>query len=97
MTKLTADQLVKGRKRFLDSHPNIKIEIASLTQAHADALGISLEDLRESETMRHLRDVARAKGEDTMELFCSYVADTAEEFNALVEQRRALINRSLGT
>jgi hypothetical protein len=97
MTKFTADQLAKGRKRFLDGHPEIKRKIEALTQAEADALGISLEHFRESETMRELRNVASAKGIDSAELFWSCIADTAEEFGAMLEHRDAQIKRSLGT
>lgn len=96
MSKLTPEQLSVGRQRFLDSHPEVKRRIEALTKAHSDALGISLERLRENETMRELGDEARAKGEDTMELFFSYIAETADEFNALVEQRRATIKRNSG-
>lgn len=96
MTKLTADQLAKGRKRFLDGHPEIKLKIEALTQAEADALGISLDHLRESETMRELREVASAKRIDSTELFWSCIADTAEEFAAMVEHRDAAMTRALG-
>ncbi|WP_124702468.1 DUF6388 family protein [Burkholderia cenocepacia] len=96
MTKLTPEQLSVGRQRFLDSNPEVKRRIEALTTSHSNALGISLEHLRESETMRELGEEARAKGEDSMELFFSYIAETADEFNALVEQRRATINRNAG-
>ncbi len=96
MTKFTADQLAKGRKRFLDGHPEIRCKIDAITQAEADALGISLEHLRVSETMRELREVARAKGIDSTELFWSCIADTAEEFGAMLEHRDALIKRNIG-
>ncbi|MFP3507519.1 DUF6388 family protein [Burkholderia sp. SIMBA_062] len=96
MDKISADQLAKGRERFLDGHPEIKRKIEALTQAEADALGISLGLLRESETMRELREVARAKGIDSTELFWSCIADTAEEFRAMLERRDASIKRSLG-
>ncbi|MFV8598615.1 DUF6388 family protein [Ralstonia pseudosolanacearum] len=95
MTKLTSDQLAKGRKRFLDGHPEIKRRIEALTQAEADGLGISLELFRESETMRELREVAGAKGIDSTEFFWSCIADTAEEFGAMLERRDALIKRNL--
>ncbi|MCA8464170.1 DUF6388 family protein [Burkholderia multivorans] len=96
MTKLTPEQLSVGRQRFLDSNPEVKQRIEALTTADSNALGISLEQLRESETMRELGEEARAKGEDSMELFFSYIAETADEFNALVEQRRATIKRNVG-
>lgn len=96
MEKLTADQLAEGRTRFLDGHPEIKRKIEALTKAEADALGVSLELLRESETMRELREVAHAKRIDSTEFFWSCIADTAEEFRAMLEQRDAKIKRNLG-
>lgn len=96
MTKLTAEQLAKGRKRFLDGHPEIKRKVEALTQAEAGALGISLDHLRESETMRELREVARAKRIDSTEFLWSCIADTAEEFAAMVEHRDAAIKHALG-
>ncbi|TWC58192.1 MULTISPECIES: DUF6388 family protein [Burkholderia] len=96
MSKLTPKQLSVGRQRFLDSNPEIRRRIEALTKAHSDALGISLEHLRENEIMRELSEEARAKGEDSVELFFSYIAETADEFNALVERRRATIKRNSG-
>jgi len=61
MAKFSDEQLRKGRMRFLAGYADIKRRIDALTQAEADALGITLDDLRESETMRELRDVARLK------------------------------------
>ena len=96
MNKLTPEQWEKGRKRFLDGHPEIKQKIEALTQSEADALGVSLELLRESETMRELREVARIKGMDSTELFWSCIADTAEELKAMLERRDAALKRNLG-
>lgn len=96
MTKFTADQLAKGRKRFLDGHPEVRQKIEGLTQAEADASGISLDRLREIETMRELSEVARARKIDSTELFWSCIADTAEEFGAMLERRDAAIKRASG-
>lgn len=94
--KFTNEQLEKGRKRFLDGQPDAKRRIEGLTQADADALGITLDHLRESETMRELREFARAQRLDSMELFWSCIADTAEEFAQIVEFHNAATNRILG-
>lgn len=96
MSKPTPEQLSIGRKRFLDGNPNLKRRIEALTKGDSDALGITLERLREIETMRELDEEARVKGEDSMELFLSYIAETADEFNSLVEQRRATIKKNSG-
>jgi hypothetical protein len=44
--------MAKGPERFLAAHPEIKRKIEALSQVEADTLGITLEHLRESETMR---------------------------------------------
>lgn len=76
--KFTEEHLAKGRKRFLDGQADAKRRIEGLTQADADALGITLDHLRESETMRLLREYAKAQRLDSMEFFWSYIADTAD-------------------
>ncbi|NVE26277.1 DUF6388 family protein [Burkholderia glumae] len=96
MSKLTPEQLSIGRQRFLNSHPEVKRRIEALTNADSDALGITLERLREIETMRELEEEARAKGEDSVELLYSYIAETSEEFKRMVDQRRATIKKNLG-
>jgi len=96
MAKFTSEQLQKGRTRFLDGHRDIKARIDALTQQEADALGITLEHLREIETMRELRDVAHIKNIDSQELFWSYLADTAAELGEMLERRDAAEKRALG-
>lgn len=96
MSKFTDEQLKKGRMRFLAGYPAIKARIDSLTQAEADALGITLEHLRESETMRELREVARLKNVDSTELFWSCIADTAAELSEMLERRDAALKQALG-
>ena len=88
--------MAKGRMRFLAGQPEIKRKIDSLTQVEADALGIPLDDLKVSETMRELREFAYANNLDSVELFWSCTADTAEEFSALCDARDRAINRNLG-
>lgn len=94
--KFTEEQLAKGRKRFLDSQCDAKRRIDGLTQADANALGISLDHLRESETMRELREYANAQRIDSMELFWSCIADTAEEFAQIMERHNVATKRVLG-
>jgi hypothetical protein len=96
MSNFTDEQLAKGRARFLAVQPEVKRRIEALTEAHADALGITLEHLRESETMRELREFARAKGLDSIELFWSCVADTAEEFAEIMERHNEAVKKNLG-
>ncbi|MGS1053369.1 DUF6388 family protein [Burkholderia glumae] len=81
MSKLTPEQLSIGRQRFLNSHPEVKRRIEALTNADSDALGITLERLREIETMRELEEEARDKGEDSVELLYSYMPKPQKSSN----------------
>jgi uncharacterized membrane protein len=94
--KLTPEQMAKGRMRFLAGHPEAKKRIDALTDAEASALGFTLDELRESETMRELRAVAHAKRIDSAELFWSCALDTAEEFAAMLEHRDRSVKEHLG-
>ena len=96
MTKLTTEQMATGRTRFLAGYPEIKARIDALTQFEADALGVTLDHLRESETMRALRETAQAKGVDCIELFWSCIADTAAELGDMLARRDEAIKRNLG-
>lgn len=96
MSKLTEEQMEKGRKRFLDQNPEVARKIAALTHSEADILGITLEFFQESETMKSLADYARARGVDSHELFLSCVADTAEEFAEMNKARLQAIQRAIG-
>ncbi|MYM82878.1 hypothetical protein GTP44_13030 [Duganella sp. FT50W] len=96
MTRLTDEKLEKGRMRFLAGFPNVKARIDALDQAEADALGITLEHLRESETMRELCEVARLKNVDSTELFWSCIADTSAELEEMLERRDAAEKRAIG-
>ena len=94
--RLTTEQLVKGRERFLADFRNIEARINSLTQAEASAIGISLDNYRENETMRELSEIARAKNLDSTEFFWRYVADTDAEYAEMIESRDAAVMRILG-
>jgi hypothetical protein len=96
VAKLTDEQLAKGRQRFLEGYAHIKARIDALTQAQADALGITLDDLRESETMRELREVARIKNVDSTELFWRWIADTEAELQEMLDRRDTDLKRILG-
>lgn len=95
MPKLTEEQMAKGRKLFLDGYPAVKSQIEALTEAEAEAMCTTLEHLRTVETMKALERVARQLGKDSHELFLSCVADTAEEFAALVTAHRQEIRTIL--
>jgi PDZ domain-containing secreted protein len=98
MSKLTEEQMVKGRKRFLESPENAAAAraVASLTQHESDILGVTLEERQRIATMQHIREKAAAIGVDSTELFFSLCSDTAEEFDALKKTRDESIQRALG-
>lgn len=96
MSKLTAEQQAKGRKRFLEQNPQYVSRIAALTQQEADFMCTTLESLREAETMKALAEYARARGIDSHELFLSCIADTAEEFTQLYEPYQRALQRAIG-
>ncbi len=96
MPKLTEEQMAKGWKRFLDGYPAVKSKIEALTESEAEAMCTTLERLRVIETMKALEQVARQLGKDSYELFLSCVADTAEEFAALIAAKQQAIQKALG-
>jgi hypothetical protein len=96
MSRLTPEQMAKGRKRFLNQNPDIKRVIESLTQKEADILGVTLAWLQESKTMDALGEYARAHGQDSHELFLGCIADTAEEFAQMNDARIQAIQRAVG-
>jgi hypothetical protein len=87
MSKLTEEQMARGRTRFLEDHPDVKARIDALTERNAFIFGIRLKDLREAETMRELRVVAQAKEIDATEFFWGYVADNAAELATMLARR----------
>lgn len=96
MSRLSNEQFEKGRTRFLAEYPEIKARIDSITQEEAEALGIALMDLRESETMRELCEIAHFKNADSMRLLWRYIADTDAEFAQMIERQDAAVKQALG-
>jgi len=96
MTRLTEEQKAKGRKRFLAQNPDIQRKIDAITQAAADAIGMTLESLREHETMKALANYAHTHRRDSQELFFSCIADTAEEFAQMLEKRDQALKSASG-
>lgn len=96
MPKLTPAQLNKAVQRFLTANPAAAAPIQSLTQADADFMETSLDELRLQRTIAEIDKLAHEKGCNNMELLFSLVAETAAEFRELCEERQAAINRHLG-
>ena len=83
--KLTSDQNKKGLEIFLAGNPEIKSRIEALTESEAEATCcVSLDQNKEQETMKALRELARKSGIDAHDLLVSCIADTAEEFERML-------------
>ncbi|WP_413460153.1 DUF6388 family protein [Herbaspirillum huttiense] len=91
MARFTQQQRNKARERFLAEHPEIKRHIDSITDEYAKNCNSSLEDCRSLETMLAIDDYAEKNGLDDHELFLHYIADSAEEFQRLLAEWRAMI------
>lgn len=95
MPTLTAEQQAQGLARFLERNPDIKRRIDSLTEQEADILGLSLDDLRINCTHQELAKVAASEDVDGHEFFLSFVANSDEEYAAMVSANRAAIKALL--
>lgn len=83
--KLTNDQKKKGLEIFLAGHPEIKSQIEALTESDAQAMCcVTLDQHKDQETMKALRELARKRGIDADELWLSCIADTAEELEQML-------------
>lgn len=96
MAKFTELQMEKGYSRFLEAHPSIKLRIDNLAQGEADALGVSMKELRNSEIMRELRLIAKSQGIDSSDFFWKFVADTPEEYEKMIVERDKAMKAALG-
>ncbi|MYN26957.1 DUF6388 family protein [Duganella levis] len=96
MTKFTDAQMEKAYARFLESHPSSKDRIDSLEQGEADALGITMNELRSTEIMRDVRAIAKSRGIDSNEFFWMFVADTREEYDEMIAKSTQAMKAALG-
>ena len=93
---LTKTQVATAYARFLDRYPAAKATVQAKSQGEADALGISVDELRSVETERRLYEAARACGEDVTEFLIRFAADSAEERDSLLRELSADRRRALG-
>lgn len=93
---LTIEQQTKGRKKFLASHPDVQKNVDEVSEAMANALGVSVEALREETISQGLATAAGVAGVDSFEFLLMFAADSEEEFNSLLEERNNALMKAIG-
>lgn len=94
--KLSPEQLATGRQRFLDAHPQVKAQVLSVPQAVADALGVELTEIHESDIYKAIAEMAKQAGEEADDYFLRYALDSEEERHKFIQARREEARRILG-
>jgi hypothetical protein len=94
--KLSAEQIDTGRQRFLDAHPQIKAQVLSAPQSVADALGVQLAEVHNTDTDQAIAEMARQAGEDANDFFLRFVLDNEAERQKWIQARREATERALG-
>lgn len=94
--KLSPEHLASGRQRFLDAHPQVKAQVLSVPQAVADALGVELTEIHESDTYKAIAEMAKQAGEDADDYFLRYALDSEEERQEFIQARRDQALRAIG-
>lgn len=95
MPALTPEQITQGLARFLAKNPSIQCKIDALTEREADLLGVPLDEWRHLEVHKEVAKAAASLGEDGHEYFLRFVANTEEEYAALVAANRAALQAAL--
>ncbi|MDF3839614.1 DUF6388 family protein [Cupriavidus basilensis] len=96
MSKLTEEQIARGRGRFLADHPQAVDRVNAITQAVADALGEEVTELRRIETAKAMSEAAAAEGIDGFEYLLRYAIDDDDERNRILQQNREAHERAVG-
>lgn len=96
MPKLTDVQLDKAINLFIADKPALAMRLATISQAEADILGSTVEELRKVETFAALDKHARSLGQDPTDLLFILAADDAEELERLRGEHRAESMKVLG-
>lgn len=83
MPKSTNAQIDKATKLFFANDPTSLTKVLAITQADADILGTTLEELRRVETFAAIDRYARARRQDPTELLLTLAANGPEEFEQM--------------
>lgn len=94
--KLSPEQMATGRQRFLEEHPQVKAQVLAVPQAVADALGVELAEIRQSDTDKAIAEKAKQAGEDAHDYFLRYALDSEEERQKFIQARRDQARRAMG-
>ena len=94
--KLSPEQMATGRQRFLDAHPQVKAQVLSVPQAVADALGVEMAEIHQTDTDKAIAAMANQAGEDAHDFFLRYALDSEEERQEFIQARRLATERALG-
>ncbi len=85
-----------GRERFVALRPDVQAACAAVTPSQADAVGVTLEELREVEVNRFLQLTAMALGEDVSEMLIKLGADGPLEAKRLIADSHAEMLKAIG-
>jgi hypothetical protein len=96
MPKLTDAQLAKATQLFLAENPAVAVSLLTVTQAEADILGTSVEEIRKVRTFAAIDKYARECGEDPTKLLFTLAAENREEFDKMWNEHQAEIKKALG-
>ncbi|MFC5551787.1 DUF6388 family protein [Massilia aerilata] len=96
MPKLTDAQLAKVTSIVVAEDPMLAIRLATITQADADILGSTVEELQKVATFAALDKHARSHGQDPTDLLFILAAEDAEELARLREEHRPESMKALG-
>jgi len=94
--KLSPEQMATGRERFLDEHPQVKAQVLAVPQAVADALGVDLAEIHQSDTDKAIAEHAKQAGEDADVYFLRYALNSEEERQQFIRARRDQVLRAIG-
>lgn len=96
MTKLTDAQVAKATGLFVAERPALAVRLFTISQAEADILGVSVEELRRVETFAAMDKYARERGEDPIKLLFTLAAENHEEFEKMWGEHQEEIEKILG-
>lgn len=92
---LSAEQMATGYARFLANHPDAGERIAALTEQDARQRGVTLDELRRTETARALIQMAMRRRMDAFEYLVGYAIESAQERERIIAASRDAQRRTI--
>lgn len=93
---ISKEQVVIGHQRFLAENPSAKAEVDAISQDEADALGVTLAQLRFEKTCSLFFQRARNLGIDEFEYQLQLSVDDEDERDKLRQAWKDSIDRAMG-